>query len=593
MRERIRILLDEILEFDGKNYDPGMNLLGRFDPAFYPPEYLKEHFGELNENSLHPYRESLYYALSLLFDGREVKRADDILKTFLAHAVTPEGDTLWFAEEKHLRDRNGNFFNASALIQMEAHFGAILPQETWKELREVLRKLHPRFVEERAAGSLTYVNPQLGRAAMCCMIAERLNLSAFSGDVKEFVQYAEFLLKNGVNETLTPAYYEVDVWILFGLLSITENQTLIEYSKRLLNELFLKQLRFFGDRFPVPFRRGYNGHYRAKNTHSLLAYILGWTDSLQLDYQHTSPFVCHKALERFPELETDRETVVPRSLKTTIYKNCAAFTFLTESFSLGSFNQYPCESIVWQTVSTGGSGWQDGVVYLTFQNEAESSGILRLEAVDADGNLQTHPFSGDFTLGKAFRLYPFRSFPPEPQVRCRQSDNRLLCLFKTDRIDAVLRRFGFNFHFSRVGKNYRKTAAGALLLKVGNGIVLLQPLKRVNMAGSTLLKGNWTAPGLTVISNGDDLECRMDHYDGPPQSFVQNHVSGGFYLEVLEGKTLEAAEQYAGKIRIKDEFVSDRCNGHIDERDAIRKVAVSLPDSEIRMEWNHYTNECC
>ena len=113
------------------------------------------------------------------------------------------------------------------------------------------------------------------------------------------------------------------------------------------------------------------------------------------------------------------------------------------------------------------------------------------------------------------------------------------------------------------------------------------------MAGSTLLKGNWTAPGLTVISNGDDLECRMDHYDGPPQSFVQNHVSGGFYLEVLEGKTLEEAEQYAGKIRITDEFVSDRCNGHIDERDAIRKVAVSLPDSEIRMEWNHYTNECC
>ncbi len=591
VQERIREAAARSLAARDALYDPERKLLGKYDPSVYPEAYRREHFGAIGPNGLHPYRESLYYALTLLECGSRIPRARDILETFCRDAVLPDGQLLWFAEEKHLRDANGNFFNAAALLPLEAYFSEQLAPETARRLREILKNLYPVFAGERNRGSLTYVNPQLGGTAMCCALAERFALPSFENDVSEFLNYGNFLLNEGISETLTPTYYGVDLFILCGLLCITHDRRLTDMSLRLLRERILRQMRFFGERFPVPFRRGYNGMYAVRNTGSLPAWIFGWTKELRLDYDHISPFLFEKALELFPCIETAAETELPRTQETVVFRNCRAASYLDRTFSLGSFNRYPCETIVWQTVNVGGSGWQDGPVYLTFENARETSGILRLEAVDSDGRLQTHPYAGKFTLEKTFRLFPFRSFPPEPQLRCTQSENRLLCLFQTDRIDAVLRRFGFNFHFSRIGNSWRKLSGGNLLAEADGSTVLLHAFRRVDMAGSTLLKAAWIEPEFTVVQDHDSLDCRMDHCDGSPQSFVQSHVCGGFYLEVLAGIPLGRAEREIAEIHFDDRFVSDRCNGHVDDRDAIRETSVVSHGKRLSLRWNQYTNE--
>jgi hypothetical protein len=69
MKERLLKLQDHCLQ-DGLNrYDADLGLIGDYDPTFYTPEQLKSRFREdrFTARSLHPYRDSVTFALSLLF----------------------------------------------------------------------------------------------------------------------------------------------------------------------------------------------------------------------------------------------------------------------------------------------------------------------------------------------------------------------------------------------------------------------------------------------------------------------------------------------------------------------------------------------
>lgn len=60
---------------------------------------LAEHFNALSLRSLHPYRDSLTFALLLLIAGGKDEKISAVLESFCRHAPEPDGRLKWFLEE--------------------------------------------------------------------------------------------------------------------------------------------------------------------------------------------------------------------------------------------------------------------------------------------------------------------------------------------------------------------------------------------------------------------------------------------------------------------------------------------------------------
>ncbi len=600
----LQAIQDEFVQ----RYDAAAGLVGEFDSDIYTPEYIKQHFHDLNASSLHSYRESLAWALAMLFLDSSNEATEKIINTFCRDGQVKDsehpnyGELFWFSEEKHIRDRNGNFFNGASLFLIRKLFTESLKTDTLAVIDEVLTLLYPVFSKEREQTVLSYVNPSLGKYVMCVLLAEYFSRSELDHDIAEFNKYADFLMHTGVNETLSPTYIGVDIIILLMSVLCTENQEFAAAAKRLLAEIFLKQNYFFRERFPAPFRRGYNGYYSTKRV-DILPWLLGWTREMSTCRDLYSNLVLAVTIgmssERFPELFNDSKKIErPRSLCSKVHKDCEAYSYLDKDFLLGSFNYYPPETTAWQTVGVSGSGWQDGVVYLTLNNSVGTSGVLRLEAVDENNCFKCHPYEGEFKFDKIDRLYPHLSFPPEPKIKCVQEKSSLLCLYKIDKVDAILKSFGFNLHFSRFsGKLYDLESReiisgrhdGPLIIQMENTMIYLHPLTRVDMGRSDLLHGEFFLTGLQIECTKEVLDLKMLNYEGEAKRFIQNHISGGFFIYACSELALIDFIELAKNFSIGEEWISDRINAHVDRRDSIRKVTVDMNGKTLSLYWNHYT----
>ena len=129
MKERLGKLLEFCLDEGRRHYDPEAGLIGDFDPRFYTEKMLA-----LSLRSLHPYRDSLTFALLLLIAGGKDEKISAVLESFCRHAPEPDGRLKWFLEEKHIRDGNGTFFSVEPLLLMEHCFGGELPEFQRKQV---------------------------------------------------------------------------------------------------------------------------------------------------------------------------------------------------------------------------------------------------------------------------------------------------------------------------------------------------------------------------------------------------------------------------------------------------------------------------
>ena len=600
----LQAIQDEFIQ----KYDIDAGLVGQFDSSIYTPEYIKQHFHGLSSSSLHSYRESLAWALALLFLDDNTEAAEKIINTFCREGQLKEpghpnyGELFWFSEEKHIRDRNGNFFNGASLFLIRKLFSAKLESDTLGAMDEVLKLLYPVFSKERDQAVLTYVNPTLGKNAMCVLLAEYFSRPELDRDIAEFIQYADFLINTGVNETLSPTYTGIDIIILLMSILCTGNQEFAAVTKQLLAKIFLKQNCFFRERFPAPFRRGYNGYYSAKRV-DIIPWLLGWIREMPTRRDLYSNLVLAVTVgissERFPELfKYSKKMELPRSILTKVHKDCEAYSYLDKDFLLGSFNYYPPETTVWQTVGVSGSGWQDGLVYLTLNNTVGTSGVLRLEAIDENDCFKCHPYEGEFKFDKIDRLYPHLSFPPEPKIRCVQEKSGLLCLCKVDKVDAILKSFGFNLHFSRFNGKLldlegRELTSGRhegpLIIQIENTMIYFYPLTRVDMGGSDFLHGAFFPSGLQIERAEKVLNLKMLNYEGETKRFVQNHICGGFFIYVCSEFALSDFIESVNNFSIREEWISDKMNAHVDQRDSIRRVTVDMNGRILSLCWNHYT----
>ena len=603
MKKRLEKLLDLCLAEGWKHYDPEAGLIGDFDPAFYTKEMLAEHFHTLSGRSLHPYRDSLSFALLLLIAGEKKDFISSILDSFCRNAPEEDGRLKWFLEEKHIRDGNGTFFSVEPLLLLEHCFGGELPEVLREQVIAILKNAYSVFARERPVSSWSYVNPTLAAYTFSGLLGEKFFPENFEQDLSEFKRYIAYLTENGVAENYTTTYLTVDTLILLCVLIVSGNRDFRETAQRFLFDVIFHEMMFFGPRFPAPFRRGYNGYYETERK-DILAYIFRWTDTPEMGRDSALSMIAAAVFL----LYTRKETLIlptspdfPRELTMKIHEDCHGVSFLDKKFLLGAFDAYPSrENIVWQCVTSGGSGWQDGPVYATFENRRKSSMILRLEAIDGNGCFSCHPYEGDFRLAKALRLYPWRSFPPEPKIRTLLKKNTLLCLFKIDRIDGVLKRLGFNLHFSRFDGDVLDldgnrladgSHAGPLIAVLDDILLYLHPLKRVRMKGASLARSSgFYVPEFRIKRDGETLELSMYNLDETEAAlYTQNHVSGGFLLHVESGVLLKSFLEKMRLVNVSDVFERNRINACIDERDAVRKVAFDIADKKMSLSWDHYS----
>lgn len=599
---RLQNLIDQSLAAGLKHYDREFGLSGDYDQDFFLPETLAVHFNQpFSARALHPFRDSLSLALLLFAEGREPDIAERILSEFCRNAPTPDGRLKWFLEEKHVRDNNGTFFSTEPLLLIEHCFGSRLPAELHARTVEILKKTLPVFQLEREKNSLSYVNPTLAAFTFSALLSEKFAPEQQPEAVAAFRKYIGWLTENGMPENYTVTYMTVDMLMLLCVLIVSSDAEFRQTASDFLKNMIFRQFAFFGSRYPAPFRRGYNGHYETERK-GLLPYLLNWRDSFELSEK--DPPMIFTAIFALASDQLDfllpPETGYPRELTQKIHEDCIGQSYLDEKYLIGAFDRYPSrDNIVWQCVTSGGSGWQDGPVYATFENQSRSSLILRLEAVDAQGNFNCHPYEGDFCMAKTVRICPWRSFPPAPKIRTLLRKNDLLCLFKIDLIDAELQKLGFNLHFSRfsgelldlkgedVPDGIHEGPAAVFLEDI---CIALFPLRRVRMKGATLARSaGFIEPSFTVRSKPDTLDLQMYNLDETaPGLYTQNHVSGGFFLHIETGTGKEEFLRRMRGTEISDELRRNRINAAIDERDAVRTVKVNCCGEELQLVWDHY-----
>jgi hypothetical protein len=593
-------------------------LLGNQNRNVYTPEYLEEHFGELGENWLHSYVDSIAYTSFLFSVENDAEKANRILDAVLPNIQVVDessddfGALYWFMEEKHIRDHNGNFFNGSMLLQIYSMESELLSESNKSHIKELLRRMYPLFVKERAKTVLSYVNPSLGKSAMCFLLAELFELPSVEDDKRQFIEYVEFLKRDGVNEAFSPVYYTVDIIILYMVAALTSDDEMKRVSVDLLKDVFLRETAFFGNLFSAPFRRGYNEEYSVYRK-DLLPLLLGYTEDEFAPIRpgtYTHMMIASIFLRKdgkFDEIvEIPVFNDIPRELTVKIHQHCEGTSFLSENFLMGSINDYPPETSMWQTVGIGGNGWQDGPVCFTIRDASKTAGVLRLEAVDENGEHRTHPYSGAYHIEKSKYLYPFLSFPPEPRLRCLQHRNMVLCLSKIDKVDGVLKLFGFNMFFARFSgivydfkgceielSKKESERVERVIFEFPSVWAVLMPLSRVNMAESSLLTCGFIQASMDLRVSQNGLSCSMFNYDGAEaRRFTQNHVSGGFFQVLLEKKDykeLSDVLEFANEIQVEENWRSDRINAHVDKRDSIRNVRVRCGDVELTLEWDHFS----
>ncbi|MBE6405489.1 MAG: hypothetical protein E7040_05660 [Lentisphaerae bacterium] len=625
MKNRLIRLQDHCLQDGLTRYDSHAGLIGDYDPALYTPEQLKTRFSaeKFTDRSLHPYRDSVSFALCLLIMKKrsdfsalpEKFRNDPILKdsasilaevqkilaVFLKNAPDPDGRLKWFLEEPKCCDGNGTFFSSAPLLLIEHYFANELPAEQLAEIRKVLKNTYAVFEKETHTGSWSYVNPTLGAYTFSALLSEKFYPEQFEKHLAEFEIFLNFLTNEGIAENYTTTYLLVDTMILLCAANVTENEQLRKAAKDFLDGVLFKEAAFFGDRFPAPYRRGYNGNYVTKR-YDFLPFLFGWGDTIPENDR--DPFLTMLTVMSFSlylernEINIAQEKQIPREITMQIHPDCHGQSYLNEKYLLGAFDQYPSrDNIVWQCVTVGGSGWQDGPVYATFENEAQTSLSLRLEAVDADGTFRCHPFEGEFTMEKLQKIYTWRSFPPEPKIRTILKQNQLLCLTKIDRVDAELRKLGFSLHFARFngevldlnGNPVTEESAGAVIIRMNDIHAGLIPLKRVQMHGSSLWKCAGFKNDFRIKRKENILDLMMYNLDEETAELcTQNHVFGGFFLIIEQDCSTEEFIRKMNAVKISDESAKNRINAAIDLRDAIRTVKVETEDKNLEIIWDHY-----
>lgn len=622
MKNRLIRLQDHCLTDGLTRYDAHAGLIGDYDPALYTPEQLKKRFTaeKFTDRSLHPYRDSVSFALTLLIlnergnfpeslqkspvlsSGDSIqKTVERILETFLKNAPDPDGRLKWFLEEPVCCDGNGTFFSAAPLLLIEHCFADKLFQDMRSEIRNVLKNSYSVFEKETHTGSWSYVNPTLAAYVFSALLSEKFHPEKFQAHLDELEKFLNFLTEKGIAENYTITYLMVDTVILLCAAIVSGNERLKQTVKAFLNDVLFKEAAFFGDRFPAPYRRGYNGNYVTKRC-DFLPFLFGWSDSIP-EYDR-DPFLTMLAVMAFSlymkenEILCTRSTEFPREISMPIHDDCYGKSYLNEKFLLGAFDKYPSrDNIVWQCVTAGGSGWQDGPVYATFENDAQTSLSLRLEAVDADGTFRCHPFEGDFTMEKLQKIYTWRSFPPEPKIQTVLQQNHLLCLTKIDKVDAELQKLGFSLHFARFngdvldpeGKPVSGEIAGPVIIRMNEIHAGIFPLKRVLMHGSSLWKCAGFRKDFRIRRKENVLDLMMYNLDEEQAELcTQNHAFGGFFLMVEQDCTTEDFVRKMKAVRISDESVRNRINAAIDLRDGIRTVKVETEEKRLELVWDHY-----
>lgn len=601
-------------------YDPNVGLLGNLDAKIHDdPEYTRQYFRPFGPHALHPYRESAAAVFCLLELGQHVEIANRMLDTILRRGqiIRPRspdhGKFFWYWEEKELRDPNANFFIGIALFLIHRLEQARLTPSNRTTLRRALNRLHAVFRDEvEAGGSLVYVNPRLAAHAMRLLLSEEFAKSDTPAAAKMFAEYLHFLLTRGVNESYTPSYYGVNLITLYTTILLSRSQRIKKVASKLLDEVFYKEMSFFGELFPAPFRRGYNHEFRAFNR-SWINFCLGLSSTY---HTHTIQPDCYLPALIYPLINRMQEQFgnpvdspkhLPQTMRGIVFDTCVATSHRSRHFLLGSFNDYPPITTLWQTAAAGGQGWQDCSLFLSTPTPMETTGALRLEAVDASGRLMTHPISRPFSRSTYGPLYPRLSFPPVPKVWILQKGGHALCLCKIDRVDAELRRLGWSFHISRfqgrlMTLNGRPLDPAGGRIAVPRGVILdldgiwivLLPLERVDMARSDLLMGGFIPPMVEIVGDDSGLGVTMDHYRGAARRLTQNHVDGGFLLLVKEKAALPDLRRllaYVRRIKLTDVWDCDHIHASNDRRDGRRRVEAITPDSRLVLEIDYYENK--
>ena len=204
-------------------------------------------------------------------------------------------------------------------------------------------------------------------------------------------------MTRGFPERLSAPYYVVDLAALGMIIRYVKDPHLRTRAREML-AVFAQELLFFEERQPIPARRTYNQHIGAALKWSILDWVLGSLPCAAADLANVVETRSRRGFEYAGEWLAPCELLVgpvldparfclpaPRQMRGRHVDENGYTSYFHKDFTLGTFDRWPPLTVRVQHESD---------IPVAFAGASADLVYFGAYSVDAEGNLQTHPVTG-------------------------------------------------------------------------------------------------------------------------------------------------------------------------------------------------------
>lgn len=556
---------------------------------------------------------SLYYALALLRLDRNTVLAGKIIQRVVGlqerSETSPDfGNFRHILELEQVGDRNTIFFVNFALLVAVREF----PDRLDSTSRQTIEESFPLSLQNLLAGdaeaNFSYTNANLGRIACGLLIAERLEEQvARQHLIGEFFEAVRVNTEWGVAERLSDTYYMVNVIALAMITAYSQSKEAAAQGRSLL-DVMIRELRFFGNRQPLPARRTYNQETGVATKFTVLDWLLGdlsaTVDEMPTALGRRSPAeppdetfrthggwaaVIEPVLRHLEAQLPSAPRITPRSMEGRLVGTSFYRSYLNERYTLGTISDYPTLNLRHQHVSDMPVG---------FSGENANLGFTGMYAIDDEGICHSHPGRHVEVSREsgAHHGMPGSGRPAIIRSAAVQHRNIGMVLYDLDGLNAKVREAGILLRVPQFRGILADEQGSILKLESGD---ISGPWCFLEMPGffvgvRALSQVNpWTR---MIEERGFRYELSRGHLQlflpllrtETPVEIQSDSLSAGIVLACHSSDHLprETFVQKTRQWKVEECWDDDRYTYRSGPSDYIRRIRLSLPEASLSLDYD-------
>ena len=396
-------------------------------------------------------------ALAMLRLGKRTEEVEGQIRSALDCQATDPDDVRYGClkdspDAEKVRDPNFIGFACCSLVPIIKEYPDALSDDLTAAIEAVFRHSlagHTR----RQSYNYSYTNSFLTGCGPLLIIAEEFGSDAQLRHVRaDWNEFYRLTTTRGVQERNSDCYISLSMIGLSLVATYSKLPDCVAQAKEVL-AAFATEIRFHGNRFPIPARRTYNNVQGTARKQSPIDWYLGdcpedtealapWMGSLNSREEDDDWFhhmgawiaVADHSFRNLCDPAAFAPGGAPRTITGRYIDQIPFYAYYHPAYSIGAFGESPAGVAIFQHKSD---------LPVAFSGDEENLGFFGVYAIEADGTVTRHPGGSADTEIKRFGP-DFPASRPETRFACHQERNVLLTVIEIEQMRGELQELGLS-----------------------------------------------------------------------------------------------------------------------------------------------------